>query len=131
MCRVGKTESSGRCILRWILERHGCAFLFQLSYGKKVSFCGGLSATFFIFFLLFYWWFHCLKWHLSTEVKDSLLLLQARDCDVPYRENVYIQAWFIVLLAMMPMLVNQQYVLSKIPIHTNTHKAKLFIDQSI
>lgn len=81
---------------------------------KTLFFCGLFSPT----YSAFCWWFHWLKWCPSALEKWYLLFLNIRRlwC-VLWRKDMYqigfMQAWVMVLLAMISKLMNQWYVLYK------------------
>lgn len=55
---------------------------------------------------------------------EELLMFQEQECDEPYEENVFSQAWDAVLVAINSMLMSQQYILKKASLNTSTHKTR-------
>lgn len=66
-----------------------------------------------------------------THSGEEILMFQEQeDCDGPYEENVFFQAWDTVLVAMNSVLMSQQYsILKKGTLNRSTHKTRAHIYQ--
>lgn len=103
------------------------------SFHKQVFFLWSIWATF-VAFVFFCWRPHCSEWPPRAVLQCCLVILSTRRQwgSLKYIQNrSCVQIWAKVPPTVTSMLMNQPYILNKVPLNRNTHKTRLYTDQSM